>query len=140
MSVEENKANVRRLIETVFNEGNMSVVNELIAPSYIYHVPGMEYKGPEGLKQNFTMYRDAFPDMHATIDNIIAEGDMVAVFATYGGTFKGGLMGIAPTDKSFSMSSAVLSRHGEDSKQVEAWAYIDMLSFYQQLGVSPSTS
>ena len=137
MSVEANKANVRRLIEAVFVTGNMSVLNELIAPNYIYHYPGNEVKGPEGLKQFFTMYRDAFPDIHATIDNIIAEGDMVAVFTTYGGTFKGEMMGIAPTGKSFSMSGAVLSRHGEDGKQVEAWPYANELTMYQQLGIIP---
>lgn len=134
MSVEQNKANVRRLIEAVFSKGNWSILPELIAPNYIYHIPGNELKGPEGLKQYFTMFRNAFPDLHATIDHIVAEGDMVAFFGTMSGTFKGELMGAAPTGKSLKLPACVLSRH-EGVKQAEAWPYIDMLSLYHQLGI-----
>jgi predicted SnoaL-like aldol condensation-catalyzing enzyme len=62
MSTEENKAKVRRMIEEVWNKGDLALVDDLVAPNYVYHFPGREdIKGPEGLKQFVTMVRTAFP-------------------------------------------------------------------------------
>ncbi len=67
MSAEENKAVLRRIEEEIFNKGDLAVVDELIAPDYVYHGSGgQEYKGPEGFKQIVTMFRTAFPDLHMT--------------------------------------------------------------------------
>ena len=136
MSVEENKANIIRLGEEVFNKGNLGVLNELIAPNYIHMTGGQEIKGIEGFKQLVAMMRTAFPDLRATIDDMVAEGDMVAIRFTIRGTFKGEYMGIAPTGKQFTFTEAVFHRM-EGGKQVEAWSYADTLSFYRQLGISP---
>jgi predicted ester cyclase len=133
MSVEKNKANTRRLSEEVFSKGNLAIIPELIAPNYVFHTTP-EYKGLEGVKQFITAMRTAFPDYRETINNMVAEGDMVAVFYTLQGTFKGEYGGIAPTGKKFSIPSAILSRF-EGGKQVEAWSYLDYLTFYQQLGI-----
>jgi predicted ester cyclase len=144
MSAETNKAIVRRMAEEVFNKGNLSIIPELIAPNYVYHTTP-EYKGPEGFKNYITMVRKAFPDLHMKIDYMVAEGDMVAIFYTYGGTFKGEMMGIkgemkgiAPTGKKFTLKLAILSRFA-DGKEVEAWPYSDLLSLYRQLGISVPT-
>ena len=135
MSVEENKASARRVIEEVFNKRNLTVTDELIDPTYIYHVPGgIDFKGVEGFKQFVNMYLTAFPDMHATIEGIVAEGDIVAIRVTYTGTHNGELMGIAPTGKQLNMTGAVFSRFS-GGKQVEAWPYADQLTMYQQLGI-----
>jgi predicted ester cyclase len=134
MSAEANKAVLHRITEEVFNKGNFAIIPELIAPEYVYHT-SPEYKGPEGFKKYVAMERKAFPDLHLRLDNIVAEGDMVAFFYTYTGTFKGERMGIAPTGKKLSMRFAVLSRFA-DGKEAEAWPYIDSLTFYKQLGVA----
>src|SRR3989304_3370809 len=137
MSVEKNKATLRRVAEEVFNKGNLSVIPELIAPDYVFRSPlGIEIKGPEGFKQNVTMYRTAFPDIHATINDVVAEGDKVAVRYTMTGTFKGEMMGIAPTGKRLETTGAVFVRFA-GGKEVEASSYTDMFAWYQQLGIKP---
>lgn len=133
MSVEKNKAVARRGTEEVSNSGNLAVVDETTASNYVLHTTP-EVKGPEGYKQFTTMMRTAFPDLHMTIDHMVAEGDMVAVFYTLTGTFKGEMAGIKPTGKKMTIKSAVLTRL-KGGKQVEAWRYSDMLTFYQQLGI-----
>jgi predicted ester cyclase len=133
MSVEQNKENVRRLVEELYNKGNPSVLPELLAPSYVNHA-NPDAKGVEGITQSWAIYHKAFPDLHATVDNLVAEGDMVAGFFTMTGTFKGEMMGSAPNGKHFTQSGCVLSRH-QGNKQVEAWTYWDLLSMLQQLGI-----
>lgn len=136
MSVEENKAIERRIVDEVLNEGNLAVTDEVVAPNYIYHFPFMDVKGPEGCKQFATMMRAAFPDLHVTIDDIIGEGDMVAARATARGTHRGEFAGIAPTGKKVEIKEAVFVQFA-DGKAVEAWPYVDNLSVFKQLGVSP---
>ena len=137
MSTEENKAKQRRVWEEAFNKGDLSVANETIATNYVYHGPmGMEYKGPEGFKQVVTMFRTAFPDLHITVEDMVAEGDKVVSYYTMTGTHKGELMGIAPTDKKVKFSGIVIVRW-VGSKEVEARGVGDMLSMMQQLGVVP---
>ena len=137
MSTEENKANVRRVIEEVFNKGNLAAADELVATNYIYHGPiGMEFKGPEGLKQLISMFRTAFPDLHITIEEMVAEGDKVVLRYTARGTHKGELMGIAPTGKQVTVPGANIA-HFEGGKQVEVWCTMDLLGMMQQLDVVP---
>jgi steroid delta-isomerase-like uncharacterized protein len=137
MSTEENKAKVQRMIEEVFNKGDLSVVDELVAPNYVYHFPGREeIKGPEGLKQFATMIRTAFPDFHITIDDMVAEGDKVACRYTYQGTHKGEFLGIAPTGKQFTATGIMIS-HVRGDKEAEVWESIDRIGMLQQIGVIP---
>ncbi len=137
MSTSKNKANVQRLIDEVYVKGKISLLDELFMPDYVYHYAGTDIKGPEGFKQNMDAYKKAFPDLHVKIDRLVAEDDMVAAFLTYGGTFKGELMGVAPTGKKVEISAVVLSRHGKGARQLEAWTYMDMLDWYRQLGIKP---
>jgi predicted ester cyclase len=137
MSTKENKTKQRRVWEEVVNKGDLSLVDEFIAPSYIYHGPmGMEYKGPAGLRQLITMFRTAFPDLHTTIDDMVAEGDKVATRITARGTHEGELMGIAPTGKKITFTGILITRW-VGGKEVEAWEIPDMLGMMQQLGVMP---
>ena len=137
MSTEENKAMIRRMTEEVTNKGNLTVADEVMAPNYVSHgAGGQEIKGPEGFKQTITTMRTAFPDLHSTFDGLVAEGDMVASRNTMRGTHKGEYMGIAPTGKQMTLPNAGFARF-EGGKQVEVWPYLDSLTFYQQLGVSP---
>jgi predicted ester cyclase len=132
---EKNKAAIRRDVEEVTNKGNLAVVDEITASDYVLHI-SPEVKGPEGYKQFINIMRAAFPDLHMKIDYMVAEKDMVAVFYTLTGTFKGEMAGIRPTGKNMTTKSAALIRF-KSGKQVEAWRYTDMLAFYQQLGIKP---
>ena len=137
MSIEENKENARRAIEEVMNKGNLSLADELVDANYIGHAPGMpDFKGPEGFRQYMTMMRTAFPDIHLTVEDTVAEGDKVVNRYTGRGTHKGELMGIAPTGKQITIAGMVISRY-VGGKQVEAWVSSDLLGMMQQMGVVP---
>jgi len=136
MSIEEdNKAIIGRIIGEAFNKGDLSVADEGIADDYIFH-GFMELRGVEGFKQMITMSRTAFPDFHATIEDMVGEGDKVACRFIMRGTFKGEFMGIAPTGKEMSLPEASFI-YFKDGKEVEVWSYVDNLSFQQQLGITP---
>jgi predicted ester cyclase len=136
MALEDHKAKFRRVVEEAWNKGNTAVLNEVIAPQYVYHTPSGDFKGPEGLAQAVKMYRTAFPDIHLTIDEIVAEGDRLAARFTLTGTFTGELMGIAPTGKRCTMTGALFNRY-VDGKEVEAASFFYQLSMFQQLGIKP---
>jgi steroid delta-isomerase-like uncharacterized protein len=135
MSTEENKAKQRRVWEEIFNKGNLAIIPELFAPDYFLRSPlGMDTKGPEGFKQTVAMMRTAFPDLHCAIDDTLADGDKVVTRFKITGTFKGEMMGIAPTGKKLSLTGIVITRWA-DGKEVEAWESFDTRAFYQQLGI-----
>ena len=137
MSVEENKAIERRFFEEVVNKGNLAVIDELVAANFVDHSapPGVA-PDREGYKQFFTMAHSAFPDFHSTLEDMIAEGDMVVQRFTARGTHKGEWMGIAPTGKQFTMPGIGIHRI-TGGKIVEDWVSMDMLGMMQQLGVVP---
>ena len=127
MSTEENKAVVRRFIEEVFNKGNMAVADEVLTSNYVYHSNMMgDIKGPEGFKQFGTTIRTIFPDLHVTINDMVAEGEMVAYYFTLTGTFKGEFRGIAPTGRQINIPEAHFVRF-EGGKEVEETPFWDSL-------------
>jgi len=135
MSVEHNKALVRRLYEEALNKGNLSVVDEIIAPNYIRHglAPGAP-PGPQSTKQVFNTMRTAFPDIHITVEPMVGEGDMVAAQLTHRGTHKGEFRDIAPTGKQVTVATIGIYRFASN-KLTEAWIQMDELGMMQQLGV-----
>lgn len=90
--------------------------------------------GREGFKQFVLMYRSAFPDMHITIEDQIAEGDKVVSRWTARGTHQGELMGIPPTGKQATVTGINIERFA-NGKFVEEWSNFDALGLLQQLGV-----
>jgi predicted ester cyclase len=126
-------------MEEVFNRGNISLIDELFAPDFVEHEelpPGIP-AGREAVKHFSTMFRSAFPDLKAAMDDMIAEGDKVVARGTWSGTHKGEFMGIAPTGKSVSFGVIDIVRIA-GGKFVEHWGQIDNLGMMQQLGVIPA--
>ena len=139
MSIENNKAVAHQMLDEVFNQGNMSLADELLSPNYIEHEelpPGVP-AGREGLKQTILMTRAAFPDFSATIEDIVAEGDKVAQRITWTGTHKGDFMGIPATGKSVSIQVLDIIRV-VDGHIVEHWGLMDSMGLMQQLDVMPA--
>lgn len=138
MSAEENKAIVRREIEEIFNRGNLDEANEIYAPDYVGHDPSSpeEVRGIKEAKQYAAAYREAFPDLEATTEDQIAEGDKVASRYTFRGTHQGELMGIASSGNRVEVTGMVISRI-EGGKIAEDWSNYDALGLMQQLGVIP---
>ena len=133
---EENKALVRRLFEEVLNQKRVDVIDELFARDYVDHDPDNpdQKPGSEGVHDWVNDFITAFPDVHLTIDGMIAEGDEAATRFTFRATHKGDLVGIAPTDKQVTVTGVWISRFS-GGKIVEAWLNMNTLGMMQQLGV-----
>lgn len=135
--VEENRALVSRVINEVWNQGIFALADELFADDYVGHQPPDESHGPEGVKGYFAMLREAFPDIHFTIEDQIAEEDMVATRWTARATHQGEFMGIASTGRSGVVTGITINRCA-DGEIVEGWTNLDALGLMQQLGVIPA--
>ncbi len=135
---EHNKAIVRRLVEELWNKGNLSVADELFAPNYEHHdASTLDFgRGPESEKKRATLYRTAFPDIRLTIEDIIAEGETVMTRWSCRGTHTGDLSGIAPIGKQINISGVTIARLA-NGKLAEGWVNWDALGLMQQLGVVP---
>ena len=138
MSVEENKVLLRRFFEEIYNKGNLAVADELVAEGYISHNElDIQVLGPEGIKRAATMQRDAFPNLHTTIEDLIAEGDKVVVRGRDTGTHTGAeFLGIPAKGRRFTLTWIDIFRI-EDGKLVEAWLETNLESFKRQLGAIP---
>ena len=135
---EQNKAIVRRLFEELWNKGNLSLADQLFTPNYSHHdsfSPDFGH-GPESERKRATLYRTAFPDLRLTIEDLIAEGDIVMARWSCHGTHKGDLNGIAPTEKPFTISGVTVARL-LNGKLAEGHVNWDALGMMQQLGVVP---
>ena len=137
MSTEDNKALMRRFLEEVFNKQNLAAIDEFIAPNHVDHtLPPFLPTTPEGTKRAISMFLTAFPDVHLTVEDMIAEGDKVVTRYTSRGTQKGAFVGIPPTGKQMTVSSIVIARIA-DGKIAEEWGLDDQMGMLQQLGVIP---
>ena len=137
----ENKAVVRRYYEEAFNEGRTDLLEELIAEDVVNHDPlsdetltSAQAHGFEGFRRHVEVAREGFSGATVTIDEMIAEGDMVAVRFEFAGTHDGRFGGLEPTGGTVSMSNIGMFRL-EDGKIAERWLRSDDVSFLEQLGV-----
>ncbi len=137
MSAEESKATMHRYFG-VFEQGNIDLLDELLAPDYINHTPATPDlpTGPEGVKGVVSMFRSAIPDLRVVVEDMIAEGDKVATRYTLEGTHEGELFGVPPTGQRLSIKSFTAERVSE-GKIREHWRVSDNLDMMQQLGVIP---
>ena len=130
---EQNKAIVRRFFEEVWNRNNLDLADELLAVDYVDHnAPPGSTGGIEGYKQSVAMFRSAFPDINFALDDILGEGDRVAIRLTGRGTHQGNFIGIAPTGKQVSFGGMTFIRL-QNGKIVERWGLSDMPGLIQQL-------
>jgi steroid delta-isomerase-like uncharacterized protein len=137
VSAQDNKVVIRRLVEEVYNKGNLDVVDELVAPDIFNHPAVPEHQhGIASFKHVMEWVRNFSSDVHYDVDDIIAEGDKVAVRMTQSGTHTGTVRGIPPTGKSFSVD-CVHWFWLANGKVAEMWAVRDDLSRLEQLGLIP---
>jgi predicted ester cyclase len=134
MSIEENKAVVRRWFEAAYQDD--TAADTLVAPDYVGHFPpNPDLHGREAIKRFNRQALVAFPDLQITFDDLIAEGDRVVVRWTMRGTHLGELRGgIAPTGKSFAITGTSTSRVA-GGQVAESWGNIDYLGLFLQLGL-----
>jgi steroid delta-isomerase-like uncharacterized protein len=132
----ENKALTRRWFKEIWSKGNLTAVDEIVAPDYSNYDPAgpMPESGREGLKKHVTAYRAALPDLTFTVEDIMADANKVIVRWTARGTQKGPLLGIPPTGKETTVSGTSVIRIAR-GKVAEQWVIWDTLGMMQQLGV-----
>lgn len=137
MSIEENKALVRRFYEEI-DKGNLEAMDELVDEDYVDHnpppFPGIA-AGREGLKQAFKLFLEATPGHH-DIEEQIAEGDKVVTRLTSYGRHEGDLPGAPKTGRDIKMTSITIHRI-VNGKLVEKWSEKDSLGLLIQIGVIP---
>lgn len=137
--MESNKMAAKRIFDDGFNQGRFEVADELIHDDALGHDPALPepMRGPEGFKELVRGYREAFPDLHVSIDQQVAEGDFVATRWTARGTHKGELFGVAPTGKESTITGMTIDRF-KNGKIAESYTNWDTLGLLQQLGAVPT--
>lgn len=137
MSLEENKAVIRRMTDEFYNQGNIESAEQFFADTYVHHDPASpQVRDRDGLKIMVRAFCTGCPDLHIMIDDLLADGDMVTKRWTFHATHTGDLSGMPPTGKGITMSGLELFRLA-NGKIVECWSAYDNLSLLQQLGVIP---
>jgi steroid delta-isomerase-like uncharacterized protein len=138
MSLEENKEVIRAYVETIFNQQQVDRADELAAADYLDHaaLPG-QAPGLQGARKKWAMYLAGIPDLRVSIEDLVAEGDKVAVRRSYEGTHQGELLGVPPTGKHVQIGGISIFRLAQ-GKITEQWEQLDRLALMQQLGVLPT--
>jgi predicted ester cyclase len=132
---EQNKKLAHLEIEELWNEGKLDVADQVYAPNQVLHFRGESFPfGPDEAKKVVSTWLKAFPDFKFKIEDIVAEGDKLAVRYVFAGTHQGEFWGIAPTGRKISVSQMNIIRF-ENGKMVEAWEDYDEYGMKQQLGM-----
>lgn len=137
MSADPKDVEIRIPLE-VFNQGKLEVIDEVMAPDMIEHMPtppGMP-TGIEGFKIFVRGFREAFPDLHYEVVQHFSDGDMVTAVAEASGTMKGDFAGMPATGKTARWTEIHVSRV-RDGKVVEHWGVVDLMGMLVQLGLAP---
>jgi steroid delta-isomerase-like uncharacterized protein len=138
MPAEQQKALVRRFIEDVWNQGDVAIIGQVCAPDFVLHDPTTpRFKTRLDYEQLVTTYRRAFPDLRCTIEEQLAERNLVMTWWGMQGTHRGPLFGYPPTERHvrFTGISLNLIRDGQIAEARVNW---DALGLFQQLGILPN--
>ncbi|HEX8997778.1 MAG TPA: ester cyclase [Ktedonobacterales bacterium] len=140
MSAEEYKAAARLFLDELYNKGNYAMVLEQLEPSFVYHTATPPFTPDrEGVIEEAKMLRSAFPDLRLDIDDLLVEGDEMAVRYTVQGTHEGDFIGIAPTHKRV-LWSGISIDHSVNGKSTNWWNFPDLTGLFQQLGAFPQVA
>ncbi len=139
MSVEENKGLARRFFDEIFNQANQQTANEILTPNVVAHHPAFPagIHGPQAINQLVAGFRAAFPDLHYTIEDLIAEDDKVVARWAVRGTQLGNFQGLPPSGRQMAVTGINIFRVAGD-KVAEVWISSDFLGMLQQLGALPA--
>jgi steroid delta-isomerase-like uncharacterized protein len=136
MSMDENKALVKRFFALGPSQGDLKSAGDLLASDFALHVPLPCSPGVQGMNDVITACRAAFEHLDVTVEDMVAEGEMVAARFTARGVHKGIFMGLPATGKSITMTGIEIFRI-ENGKIAELWGEANLLGLMQQLGILP---
>jgi steroid delta-isomerase-like uncharacterized protein len=133
---DQNKSIVQRFMEECWNRGNLNVASELLADRVRFHDPVFPNlnAGIQNIKNHIEGCRKAFPDLHFTIDDTIAERDEVVIHWTGRGTHGGPFLGMQPTNRKATVNGTSIFRL-EKGKIVEGYVNWNLATMMAQLGV-----
>lgn len=130
----DNKQLARRLIEEVWNKGNLQLIDELVDPNYDGRDPLVGATKRDGLRESVKAYRTAFPDLKIEVASILSEGNFVCTRWTAKGTHRGTLLGMAPTGKT-AVVTGIDFAEVRNGKILVDYAEYDALGLLRQLGL-----
>jgi predicted ester cyclase len=133
-TVEKNKSLIQRYFDEM-NRGNGSYLEEYLGENYIYHGSMLDLD-KEGFKAQHETFLNAFSDINASAEDMIAVGNKVVTRWKILATHTGDLQGLAPTGKEVTITGIVITRV-ENGRAVEEWESFDQLGLMQQLGAIP---
>ena len=136
MGTDSNKKIIEDLFSEVVNGQNLSATDKFIGPGYVNHGIPNAKTGPSGFKEIIQQFISAFPDLHVTQQQFIADGDTVAVRGYWTGTNKGSFIGAPASGRKVRVDYVDIWRI-QNGKGVENWVQMDMLGVMQQIGVMP---
>jgi steroid delta-isomerase-like uncharacterized protein len=136
MDIEANKALVRRFVNEIFVHGNVDAVDELVAVDFVPHTWPSTGDGRGDLKRAIDRVAIGLSDPAFTVEDLIAEGDRVAVRLTASATQTGRFMGIEPSGRSYTIGEIHIFRI-RDGQVVEHWHHFDQVGLMRQLGAAP---
>jgi steroid delta-isomerase-like uncharacterized protein len=138
MTTTDNKRIVEEFISDLFTKGDLTAVDRYLDPNFINHDPPLpgSAAGGEGMRQAAEVFRQAFPDWRSDVQQMIAEGDLVAEHFVAHGTHRGSVMGEPPTGQHVVLRGINIFRMAGD-KIIERWGRLDDLGMLQQLGLVP---
>lgn len=137
-SLQDVKRIARRVPEEIATARRTDLVDEVYADDCVEHGPfGMDAVGRDAVKDQLETFLDAIPDFEAVVEDVVAEGETVAMRVTLSGTLEGDLMGIEGTGESFEIANMVFTRV-EDGMITERWLVPDTLGMLQQVGAIES--
>jgi predicted ester cyclase len=141
MSAEANKAKVRRYFEEALSKGDVSFINDMVDPEEIVHGydTDLDDGGPEETKQFVAAMRATFHGLRCTVDQQIAEGDLVMTRWTARGIHQVEHLGVPATGQPVTVTGIMVHRF-RDGKSVETWGEWDRLGLKQQLGDTSNAS
>ncbi len=134
MSIEENKALVRRFIDEVFVEGRLESVDELVAADFVPHTWPSTGDGRKDLKQAMGRVAQGLTGATFVVEDLVAEDDRVAARVTASATQRGEFMGMPPSGKTYTIGEIHIFRVRDD-QIVEHWHQFDQMGMMRQLGV-----
>jgi steroid delta-isomerase-like uncharacterized protein len=136
-----NRATFRRFHDAI-STGDAEIISEtideIVEPDVLIRTPlPVEATGAQALKEVFARLHRAFPDLHVTVEDVIAEGDKVVGRNSVTGTHQGEYMGLPPTGRSVVYDEIFIVRFA-DGRIAETWGVVDVLSQMKQLGAIPA--
>ncbi|WP_408960502.1 ester cyclase [Natrinema sp. 74] len=124
----------RRIPEDIFGDGNLDLLDELYAADAVDHNAFGDQEGRTAIRESYEAFLTAFPDVSQTVEDVVVDGDTVAMFITSRGTHEGALWGIEPTGREIEVQQMAFVRF-EDGMIAERWFLPDNFSLLHQLEI-----